>query len=45
MFDAIDARRSIGKILDHAGGDVRHARGFFQKLWQYDQVVFDTSNA
>ena len=44
MFEAIDGRRSIAEILDHAGQDrSSDARGFFEKLWSYDQVVFDTS--
>jgi len=46
MFDAIDGRRSIAEILEHAGGDVpSDAREFFEKLWSYDQVVFDASKA
>ena len=45
MFDAIDGRRSIQEIIHHAGDDrSSDARAFFQKLWWYDQVVFDTSN-
>ena len=44
MFDAIDGRRSIAEITDHAGGMERaRARTLFEKLWWYDQVVFDTS--
>jgi SAM-dependent methyltransferase len=46
MFDAIDGRRSIAEIVDHAGNDGSSgAGGFFEKLWTYDQVVFDTSQA
>ena len=46
MFDAIDGRRSIAEIVDHAGHDSSSdARGFFEKLWSYDQVVFDMTNA
>jgi hypothetical protein len=45
MFDAIDGRRTIAEIVAHAGGkDSSGARVFFEKLWSYDQVVFDTSN-
>jgi SAM-dependent methyltransferase len=40
MFDAIDGRRSISEIVDKVEG--KPARDFFQKLWWYDQVVFDT---
>ena len=41
MFDAIDGRRSVSEIVDKVEG--KTARDFFQKLWWYDQVVFDTS--
>lgn len=45
MFDAIDGRRSIGDIIQCArgSGEWPPARGFFQKLWCHDQVVFDAS--
>lgn len=40
MFDAIDGTRSIAEIAeDEAGRQV--ARVLFERLWQYDQVVFD----
>jgi SAM-dependent methyltransferase len=44
MFDAIDGCRSIGEIEVVAGGvgAMSHARTFFEKLWRYDQVVFDS---
>jgi hypothetical protein len=46
LFDAIDGRRSIGEIADHVGETGRgHVRRLFEKLWRYDQVVFDASNA
>jgi SAM-dependent methyltransferase len=41
MYDAIDGRRSISEILDHVKEPAE--REFFEKLWWYDQVVFDTS--
>ena len=41
MYEAIDGRRTIGDIAKEA----QHGRAFFDKLWWYDQVVFDTSNA
>ena len=46
MFDAIDGRRTIGDIVAHAGGDGARpiARTLFERLWWYDQVVFDASN-
>jgi hypothetical protein len=46
MFDAIDGRRSVSEIISKVGGTAsRLARVFFEKLWRYDQVVFDTSKA
>jgi hypothetical protein len=46
MFDAIDGRRSIAQIMEHADeSDPNVAREFFKKLWRHDQVVFDTSQA
>jgi hypothetical protein len=45
MFDAIDGRRSIAEIAEQAGaGRSPGASVFFEKLWRYDQVVFNTSN-
>lgn len=49
LFDAIDGRRSIAGIVEQLSGqkdDDRkwdRARTFFERLWAYDQVVFDTS--
>jgi SAM-dependent methyltransferase len=50
LFEAIDGKRSIAEIIQHTGmpGDTnRHLREqahrFFERLWWYDQVVFDTS--
>jgi SAM-dependent methyltransferase len=47
MFEAIDGRRSISEIVDKVNeeGASPLARVFFEKLWWYDQVVFDTSKA
>ncbi len=43
IFDLIDGERTIAEIVHRVGeGDAR-ARAFFEKLWNYDQVVFDTS--
>ena len=47
-FDAIDGEKSIAEILqitNHRSGIQDHdkARRFFERLWHYDQVVFDTS--
>ena len=46
MFDAIDGRRTVAEIVDSisGGGDSSQAPEFFQQLWRYDQVVFDTSS-
>ncbi len=49
LFDAIDGNRSIGGIVEEtltssrAKPQLDVARPFFEKLWYYDQVVFDTS--
>jgi SAM-dependent methyltransferase len=44
MFDRIDGRRSIEEIADHAvRTELPRARTFFERLWWYDQVVFDAS--
>jgi SAM-dependent methyltransferase len=44
VFDGIDGRRSIAAIADAAPGTERdRARTLFEKLWRYDQVVFDAS--
>ena len=41
-FDAIDGCSAIGEIIA-AGDDRAAARTFFERLWWYDQVVFDAS--
>jgi SAM-dependent methyltransferase len=43
MYAAIDGRRTIAEIA----GDENdaHTRDFFERLWWYDQIVFDTSKA
>lgn len=43
MFDAIDGRRSVAEIVEKVDGSAPRAAQFFDKLWWYDQVVFDTS--
>ena len=47
ILEAIDGRRSISEIVGKVEGrEVSpRARSFFEKLWWYDQVVFDTSKA
>lgn len=45
-FDSIDGIRSIKEIasLPNAENEVENVRTFFEKLWWYDQVVFDASS-
>jgi hypothetical protein len=47
LFGAIDGKRTIRKIVQAVtnGGrnQERQARDFFERLWQYDHVVFDAS--
>jgi len=46
LFDQIDGHRSIKQITDHSGATgFGRARTFFERLWWYDQVVFDASKA
>jgi SAM-dependent methyltransferase len=41
LFDAVDGRRTLGEIA--SGVPPEMARNFFERLWWWDQVVFDTS--
>jgi SAM-dependent methyltransferase len=47
LFNAIDGNCRIGEIvarvLPTAQQNGQHARTFFERLWWYDQVVFDVS--
>ncbi len=46
LLGAIDGRRTLGEILQSAAPDRNaESRGvrFFERLWQYDQIVFDAS--
>ena len=45
LLSAIDGKRTIDEILFATGNDrnERQALNFFERLWQYDQVVFDAS--
>ena len=43
IYEAIDGRRTIGQIVDTVEGSELRVQDVFQKLWWYDQVVFDTS--
>jgi SAM-dependent methyltransferase len=49
LFDTVDGKRSIRELVEkwslslQPSSQLVLARGFFEQLWQYDQVVFDTS--
>jgi SAM-dependent methyltransferase len=45
LYEAIDGQRTIGAIVESVPDSSPRARDFFEKLWHYDQVVFDTSKA
>jgi SAM-dependent methyltransferase len=42
LFDAIDGKHTIGELARQPGR-LDLARGLFERLWRYDQVVFDAS--
>jgi hypothetical protein len=46
VFAAIDGKRSIGEILRDTAGAIGdgQARRFIERLWEYDQIVFDATN-
>jgi hypothetical protein len=46
LLGAIDGRRTLAQILQFVLGDgdgESRALRFFERLWQYDQIVFDAS--
>lgn len=45
VVDAIDGRRSVSEIVESFPESAPEAREFFEKLWRYDQIVFDTTKA
>jgi hypothetical protein len=48
LLGAIDGNRTLAEILQSTAQDGdgnRRALRFFERLWQYDQVVFDASRA
>ncbi len=48
LLGAIDGNRTLGEILRLAfpdGDGESRALRFFERLWQYDQIVFDASRA
>ncbi len=46
VFSAIDGTRTVGEILQGAAGtaDLDHGREFIERLWRYDQIVFDATS-
>lgn len=44
MLASVDGKRTLGEIAGEPQ-DRQAARDFFEQLWRYDQVVFDTSGA
>jgi len=45
LFTQIDGRRTLGEIVQNSETDETRILEFFQRLWQYDQIVFDASGA
>jgi hypothetical protein len=47
IFAAIDGKRSVDEILRSVAGAVGadRARSFIERLWEYDQIVFDATAA
>jgi hypothetical protein len=45
LLAAVDGERTIEEICREERGDHGLARVFFQQLWRWDQVVFNTSKA
>ena len=46
LYEAIDGQKNIAQIIEAVGEtDPSIPQDFFEKLWQHDQVVFDTSKA
>jgi 2-polyprenyl-3-methyl-5-hydroxy-6-metoxy-1,4-benzoquinol methylase len=47
VFNAIDGNRSIGEIIRTAAQaeGTEPVRRLFERLWQYDQIVFDTTGS
>jgi SAM-dependent methyltransferase len=43
VYEAIDGRRNISEIVETVKYSSPLARDFFEKLWWYDQVVFNLS--
>ena len=49
LFDAVDGKSNIRQLVEKSlppsqpASQLVLARGFFEQLWWYDQVVFDAS--
>jgi SAM-dependent methyltransferase len=43
LFNEIDGKRSLGEIAQNNGKEDSRTVQFFERLWRYDQVVFDAS--
>jgi hypothetical protein len=50
LFDAIDHQRTIAEIIETVAvstdrhPELKEAQALFERLWNYDHIVFDTSN-
>ena len=46
VFAAIDGKRSVKNILRSAARELGEERGrrFIERLWEYDQIVFDATS-
>jgi len=40
LFNSVDGERTLSEIAQSHGNDEARTVEFFQKLWQYDQIVF-----
>jgi SAM-dependent methyltransferase len=47
LLGQVDGQRKLGEIVEACGSSegARRALAFFQQLWWYDQIVFDSSGA
>jgi SAM-dependent methyltransferase len=45
LLNQIDGTRTLGEITQNSGKDTSRSLQFFQRLWQYDQIVFDATCA
>jgi hypothetical protein len=45
LLNEIGGRRTLEELISGSGGEEARALEFFEQLWQYDQIVFDASQA